>query len=176
MTQDPFEYLESQEENGQSPVQCGQSSSHGSSRYILRDTDALIAFGASLARALPHPRVVALSGDLGAGKTTMAKGMIAALTGALTSEVISPTFQYVQFYTRGELLVAHFDVWRLRGVDEFVELGLEEYLSNTMAIIEWPDRISGLLPKNTLWINISIIENGRLVTINPEISFNTVRT
>lgn len=124
-----------------------------------------MAFGAFLAASISSPKVVGLRGDLGAGKTTMAKGMIAGLTGVLPSDVTSPTFQYVQFYKKGELVVAHFDVWRLSGVDEFVELGLEEYLSTTVAIVEWPDKISELLPKDTLWVNASIIENGRLVTV-----------
>ena len=172
MTQDPFLDLKSQKEIPHWNAQREHSLPKSSRSFILRDTKEMMAFGASLAGVVCPPRVIALCGDLGAGKTTMAKGMISALTGVIPSEVTSPTFQYVQFYRRGELLVAHFDVWRLRGIDEFVELGLEEYLSNSMAIVEWPERIYNLLPKNTIWVKASIIENGRLVTIYPEISFN----
>jgi tRNA threonylcarbamoyladenosine biosynthesis protein TsaE len=175
MTQEPFLDLKSQKEIPHWNAQHGLPFPQSSRGFILRDTEEMMAFGASLASVVCPPRVVALCGDLGAGKTTMAKGMISALTGIVLSEVTSPTFQYVQFYRIRELLVAHFDVWRLRGVDEFVELGLEEYLSNSMAIVEWPERIYGLLPKNTIWVKTSIIENGRLVTIYPEISFNNVR-
>jgi len=135
-------------------------------QFFLPDTDEMVAFGAELAKVIRLPRVVALSGDLGSGKTTLAKGMISALTGTLPSEVTSPTFQYVQFYTEGSLIVAHFDVWRLTSVDGFVELGLEEYLSSSLAIVEWPERINRLLPADTLQINASIKDGGRFVTID----------
>ena len=135
-------------------------------RFFLRDTDEMVAFGAELAKTIRLPRVIALSGDLGAGKTTLAKGMISALTGTLPSEVTSPTFQYVQFYTEGSLIVAHFDVWRLASADEFVELGLEEYLSSSLAIVEWPERINRVLPADTLRVNTSINDGGRFVTID----------
>ncbi len=154
-----------QPSNPQFAFKC-QSSHEDCQRFILHTSDEMMAFGTSLAGALSFPRVIALCGDLGAGKTTMAKGIISALTGVHPSEVTSPTFQYVQFYTHGTLRIAHFDVWRLHGVDEFVSLGLEEYLSDSLAIVEWPDRIHELLPKNTLWVKASVIESGRLVTIS----------
>jgi tRNA threonylcarbamoyl adenosine modification protein YjeE len=125
----------------------------------------MVAFGQSLGRALRPFQVIALNGDLGAGKTTMAKGMIGAITGVSSFEVTSPTFQYVQIYTAENRTVAHFDLWRLRSIDEFVDLGLEEYLSNTVAIIEWPDRIAALLPQDTLRVDVSIVPEGRRVTI-----------
>ena len=90
-------------------------------RYTIRSSEEMMAFGASVSRAVQCPRVISLSGDLGAGKTTMAKGMISALTGILPSEITSPTFQYVHFYEGPHVAVAHFDLWRLNGIDEFLD-------------------------------------------------------
>jgi tRNA threonylcarbamoyladenosine biosynthesis protein TsaE len=136
----------------------------------IHSPEEMMAFGATLAQRVVPPKVIALCGDLGAGKTTLAKGMISALTATPPSEVTSPTFQYVQFYKKGDLVIAHFDVWRLQCVDEFIELGLEEYLLHSLAIVEWPDRIQGVLPSDTFWVHVSIVpEGGRCVSLHPRI-------
>ena len=135
-------------------------------QHTIRSADAMIAFGETLGRSIRIPRVVTLSGDLGAGKTTLAKGLIFALTGVPTTEVTSPTFQYVQFYTRQDLTVVHFDLWRLHNLNEFLELGLEEHLAHDVVLIEWPDRIGTLIPQDALHIKTVVHEQGRLVYIS----------
>jgi tRNA threonylcarbamoyl adenosine modification protein YjeE len=140
----------------------------------------MMDFGASIARMLHEPKVIALQGDLGAGKTTLAKGMIALLTGLSPDEISSPTFQYVHLYDGRPEPVAHFDLWRLNNIDDFLEIGLEEYLKGHIAIIEWPDRLQGrrsphipennglvpsLLPSNTLTVDIIIAGHERIVTL-----------
>ncbi len=125
----------------------------------------MIEFGIRLARDMKTDTVIALIGDLGAGKTTLAKGLICGLTGTGVDDVSSPTFQYVSLYEGQGRSVAHFDLWRLAGVDEFVSLGFEDLLTTTTSLIEWPDRISILLPPETLFITSRVVEGGREVII-----------
>lgn len=148
---------------------CETTNKGGSSCFIVASASEMVRFGACLSQRLLQPQVVAFCGDLGAGKTTIAKGVIAALTGISPEAVVSPTFQYVQFYQRQNLPIAHFDLWRLRGVQEFLDLGLEEWLFHTLAIVEWPERIDELLPKNTLWVTITCLDRGRRVVVCPSI-------
>ncbi len=89
--------------------------------------------------------VVALSGDLGAGKTTLARALIAALMGE-EAEVPSPTFSLAQTYATPRLAVTHFDFYRLNSAEEAQELGFEEAAGRGAAIVEWPERAAALLP------------------------------
>ena len=122
----------------------------------------MVELGAVLSSRISSPRVIALQGDLGAGKTTLAKGFIAARTGLAHSDITSPTFQYVQFYPSG---IVHFDLWRLKGVEEFLALGLEEYLDDGIVLIEWPDRIQSLIPPNAVHVEIELHGSERHVII-----------
>ena len=83
---------------------------------------------------------VALYGDLGAGKTTLARALIGALLGQTAPEVPSPTFALQQTYATPRLTVSHFDFYRLSGANEARELGFEETLQSGAAIVEWPER------------------------------------
>ena len=107
------------------------------------DTDA---FGAALARLLPRPAVVALKGTLGAGKTRLVQGLAAGL-GIEREAVSSPTFVLLHEYL-GDVPIYHFDAYRLRGPDEFWNLGADEYLADPrgMVVIAWAERIAGCLP------------------------------
>lgn len=133
---------------------------------LIHTEEAMVKFGQIIGQAVASSRVITLHGPLGAGKTTIAKGLISAVAGVAPAEVTSPTFQYVQLYTGGDRIIAHFDLFRLHGADEFIDLGLEEYLSNTLAIIEWPDRINTLLPMDTLRIEVEILQEGRRVKMD----------
>ncbi len=99
-------------------------------------------------------KVFAFYGDLGAGKTTFIKAMAQQL-GIVPHSVTSPTFQYVSLY-QGRLPLYHFDLYRLRGADDFLHLGFDELLQqNSICCIEWAERIPQLLPKETVHICIT---------------------
>lgn len=101
--------------------------------------------------------VIALSGDLGAGKTVFAKAFIRSLTNP-DEDVLSPTFTLVQTYEarRGEreLILWHFDLYRLKTAQEIYETGFEEALTDGISLIEWPERAGGLLPRNKLTVHL----------------------
>ncbi len=104
--------------------------------------------------------VVALTGDLGAGKTTLAKGIVHGLTHIPFEEITSPTFQYASLFTSqdGSVRVSHLDLWRLTSFEEFLDLGLGELLQDGYCIIEWPDRIKEILPPKTRTIIAQFID------------------
>src|SRR5580658_4427209 len=97
-----------------------------------------IRLGAAIGRELRRREAVCLAGPLGAGKSSLARGLIRALTGEET-EAPSPTFTLVQTYETPRLTVAHFDLYRLKSPEEVLELGLDEALEDGAAVIEWPE-------------------------------------
>jgi tRNA threonylcarbamoyladenosine biosynthesis protein TsaE len=109
----------------------------------LPDLAAMEAFGARIAAALRIGDVVALEGGLGAGKTTLARAIIAAL--GYTSEVPSPTFTIIECYDAPPLRmpIVHADFYRLESPDELNELGLDDYREGAVLIAEWPDHAGG---------------------------------
>jgi N-acetylmuramate 1-kinase len=98
---------------------------------------------------------IALSGDLGAGKTTLARALVAALLGDPSAEVPSPTFSLRQEYATPRLTVTHFDFYRLGSAEEASELGLDEALETGAVIVEWPERAAGLLPESRFEIALA---------------------
>jgi tRNA threonylcarbamoyladenosine biosynthesis protein TsaE len=122
----------------------------------LPDEAATQRLGLALSRALRPGDAVCLTGPLGAGKSTLARAMVRALT-TPDEEVPSPTFTLVQFYDGPDFPVAHFDLYRLTDPDEAYEIGLEEALEDGAALIEWPQRLQGRLPANRLDIDITPI-------------------
>ena len=116
------------------------------------DTDRL---GEMLSEALFPGSVVALIGTLGAGKTRLVQAVAAAL-GNSRDAITSPTFVLVNEYLGGRLPVYHFDTYRLRDEDEFLELGPEEYFAGQgVTFVEWADRFEQLLPSGYLKIEIA---------------------
>ena len=113
------------------------------------------ALGAAVGRAARAGAVIALVGNLGAGKTRLTRAVAAALE-VDEKLVTSPTFVLIQEYD-GRLPVFHFDTYRLGSVDEFLDLGVEEYFeAGGVCLIEWADRVSGVLPDDVLRIEIDI--------------------
>lgn len=126
-------------------------------RYVAENETATDRFGQLLADALPAGSVVALIGTLGAGKTRLVQSVGAAL-GVPREVVTSPTFVLVNEYTGGRMPVYHFDAYRLRDEDEFLELGPEEYFeSQGITFVEWADRVENCLPAEYLTIKIKVL-------------------
>src|SRR5262245_57435031 len=106
-----------------------------------------------LALKIARGDVIALSGELGAGKTTLARALICALMRSSGAEVPSPTFSLHQTYATPRLTVSHFDFYRLSGADEAAELGFEEAANDGAVIAEWPERAVALLPDSRFEIS-----------------------
>ena len=122
---------------------------------ILNDEAATARLGRAIASQIRTGEAICLSGPLGAGKSTLARALVRALTTA-NEEVPSPTFTLVQFYEGPRLNVAHFDLYRLTNADEAYELGLDEALDDGAAVIEWPERLDGQLPRDRLDVVIAL--------------------
>jgi tRNA threonylcarbamoyladenosine biosynthesis protein TsaE len=133
---------------------------------ILRDEAATARLGAALARSLAAGEAVCLSGPLGAGKSTLARALVRALTRP-EEDVPSPTFTLVQFYEGPRLKIAHFDLYRLTDPDEAYEIGLDEALEDGAAVIEWPERLEGRLPPDRLDVEIALDGAGRRARLTP---------
>ena len=121
---------------------------------IFASPAELEAFGARLAAVARVGDVIALSGDLGAGKTTLARGLLRGL--GHEGEAPSPTFTIVQTYEPPEmrLPVWHCDLYRLEDPEEAIELGLEEAFDTAVVLIEWPERLGRYLPADALRLRL----------------------
>jgi tRNA threonylcarbamoyl adenosine modification protein YjeE len=133
----------------------------------LKDEAATIELGEDLALALKAGDCLALSGDLGAGKSTLARAFLRAMADDPALEVPSPTFTLVQSYEL-RIPVSHFDLYRLADVSELDELGFDEALSEGICLVEWPENALAALPKLRLTATFSHLGDGRAVTITGE--------
>lgn len=128
--------------------------------FVRASSEAeMIAAGTSLAADLEAGDVVALNGQLGAGKTHFSKGIVAGLGSG--DEVTSPTFALVQEYHGGSLPVFHFDFYRLDEVGELLRLGWDEYLDEDgILLVEWADKFPDVLPEGTRCFDLTIEDDG----------------
>lgn len=128
----------------------------------LADAAATTAFGREIGRVVQAGGVIALVGDLGAGKTTLTQGIVEGL--GYEQEVTSPTFSLVQEYLGGRLEAFHFDFYRVEQEYELLDLGWDDYLDRGgVVIVEWPGLHPDLLPKHTLWLKLSHDGKGRII-------------
>src|ERR1700684_3320046 len=118
------------------------------------DEATTLAIAAAQAAWLEPGDFVALTGDLGAGKTAFARGLIRALAEAPELETPSPTFTLMQVYDPPRGPVVRADFYRLRGPTEFANLGWDEAADGAVAIVEWPDKVPQALPADRLEVNI----------------------
>lgn len=137
-----------------------------STELDLTSAGATEALGAAIGRVLVLGDLICLWGGLGAGKTTLARGLIRALT-TPDEEVPSPTFTLVQAYQAPGLALAHFDLYRLDRPQEVEELGLDEAIDEGAAIVEWPERLGDRLPADRLDVVLSIDGDGRRARLQP---------
>ncbi|MCP5503883.1 MAG: tRNA (adenosine(37)-N6)-threonylcarbamoyltransferase complex ATPase subunit type 1 TsaE [Chlamydiales bacterium] len=121
-------------------------------RFVSNSSEETEAIGRKIARTLSPGSIVCLTGDLGAGKTTLSKGLASEITGISPHHINSPTFTYLNIY-EGHQTLYHFDCYRLKGGDDFLERGFDEYFEE-LCLIEWPEKIEDILPKKRILISI----------------------
>ncbi|MBK9032414.1 MAG: tRNA (adenosine(37)-N6)-threonylcarbamoyltransferase complex ATPase subunit type 1 TsaE [Myxococcales bacterium] len=133
-------------------------------RAILDDAAATEACGAALGAVAVGGDVIALVGDLGAGKTTLVRG-VARGAGAIAEDVASPTFALVHEYP-GRLALAHLDLYRLERARDLDEIGFDDALDrpDAIALIEWADRFEDRLPADHLRIELTHADAARILT------------
>jgi tRNA threonylcarbamoyladenosine biosynthesis protein TsaE len=134
----------------------------------LADEAATLGLGRRLAACARAGDVLALVGELGAGKTTLVHGLATGL--GVAGPVPSPTFVLVRDYPVAaggpRLRLVHVDAYRLANEDEALAIGLDEELpGDGLTAVEWADRIAGLLPPHTLWVALTTLEDGRQATL-----------
>lgn len=127
---------------------------------ILRDLDASLNLGRRLAEVTRPGDVIALSGPLGAGKTSIARGLLAAL--GLEGEAPSPSFAIVQPYEPPEVRfpVLHVDLYRIDDPAEAEELGLDHARHDSLLIVEWPERLGAAAWQDALWLSLDVAPDG----------------
>jgi tRNA threonylcarbamoyladenosine biosynthesis protein TsaE len=129
-------------------------------KTTLPDEQATLALGAALAQALEPGLVVYLRGELGAGKTTLARGLLRALGHA--GAVKSPTYTLVEVYEVSRLHLHHFDFYRFQDPREWIDAGFREsFDGRTVSLIEWPERAAGQLPPADLEVVLELLPVGR---------------
>ena len=133
----------------------------------LADEEAMVAFGGQLASITQGHGLIFLEGDLGAGKTTLSRGIIRGL--GHTGAVKSPTFTLVEPYEIGDIRAFHFDLYRLVDPEELEYMGIRDYFDeDALCLIEWPQQGAGFLPKADLTITIRPHNTGRALTLSPQ--------
>ena len=136
-------------------------------RFTLADENATLHFGRLLGTLAADGDVYCLSGDLGAGKTLMSKGVCEAL-GVPEEEVVSPTFALMNIYSGKIMEARHFDLYRLDSPEDLADIGFYEYVGGEgVSLIEWGELFTSELPPEYLQVNLTIVPEGREVELIP---------
>ena len=134
---------------------------------FLADEEAMVALGQRLSQVTQGAGLIFLEGDLGAGKTTLSRGIIRGL--GHTGAVKSPTFTLVEPYEIGDVRAFHFDLYRLVDPEELEFMGIRDYFDDdALCLIEWPNKGTGFLPKPDLTITITPHDPGRQLKLLPQ--------
>ena len=134
------------------------------SRKYLPDANATMHFGAALAPALSGGMIVTLSGELGAGKTTLVRGLLQGL--GWTGPVKSPTYTLVEHYPISSIYFYHFDFYRFDEPAEWEDSGFAEYFRpDALCVIEWPERVPGMLPPADVALSLRYQDAGRELSL-----------
>jgi len=134
-------------------------------RTLLPDAAATASAGARLAPALVPGMLVTLSGELGAGKTTLVRGMLRRL--GWRGSVKSPTYTLLEHYFVSSLYFYHFDLYRFNDPEEWDRAGFSEYLRpDTVCVLEWPERAAGWLPAGDVELHFEHADSARLLTLH----------
>jgi len=132
-------------------------------RDQIADLAALANLATQLWMGPPRCGVIGLVGTLGAGKTTLVQ-LFASAAGIDPTAVTSPTFTLLQSYaTDDRRMIHHLDAYRVADEDEFVDLGVDELFAdpNAWTIVEWADRVKSVMPAETIWIRIEVVDSDR---------------
>lgn len=135
--------------------------------YLSNNETDTITFAKEFAKNLKKDDIIILDGELGSGKTKFTQGILEFFH--LETEISSPTFTIVNEYQNQEIHIYHFDVYRLSSVDDFLEIGGEEYFGKGICIIEWGKMIKSCLPGNSIFIHFekdASNENIRKITVS----------
>jgi len=142
---------------------------------VLKDEQQMHAYGEKIAKAICQinaPLLIFLSGDLGAGKTTLSRGILAGL--GHKGSVKSPTYTLVEPYDLDIGKVFHFDLYRLVDPEELYDIGFDDYLSEAqLCMVEWPDKGGSLVPKADISLQINSNETGREVILTAQTSLGS---
>lgn len=135
-------------------------------KITTHSAEETIALGEKIGSLLKPGDIIAMSGTLAAGKTTITKGIAKAL--GVNDTITSPTFCLISEYEGTKMPLYHMDVYRLDSVEDFINLGVDDMLfGEGVCIIEWSEKVKSELPKNTIWMNIMPEDDGsRIISLD----------
>ena len=133
--------------------------------YFIKNETEMIRCGSILACNLNPPKVLFINGEIGAGKTTLTRGILRGL--GFYGYVKSPTYSIVETYLISELQVEHFDLYRITDSEELIWIGIENYFQkNAITIVEWPEQGGKFLPQPNIIIDIKYQGRGRTIELS----------
>ncbi len=142
-------------------------SQHSEHKEFFPDAAALEQWGERFARLLRPGMLVALRGDLGAGKTTLARAMLRAL--GVTGRIKSPTYALLETYNVSSLYLYHFDFYRIKGPSELEDAGFRDCFSGAgLCFVEWPERAGRWLPVPDITLTLFVEDAGRTLTVTAD--------